>query len=82
MSTRGGIPLTFEETDVTALLDESLAPLLAQAAEDRIELRVVALGESVVASVDREKIAWCVTTLVGSESFVPLLSGELLPRIC
>ncbi|MDB4933314.1 MAG: Sensory box histidine kinase [Labilithrix sp.] len=60
------IPLTLEPTDVLALLRASLVPLAAQAASERIELRVVSLGSIPTVAVDREKIAWCVATLVGN----------------
>ena len=55
-----------EETDVSALLRASLGPLSAHAARDGIELRVATLGDIPPIVVDREKIAWCVATLVGN----------------
>src|SRR5262249_43566140 len=55
-----------EETDLAALLQASLRALIEQAAQDGIELRVAALGEAPKVAVDREKIAWCIATLVGS----------------
>jgi signal transduction histidine kinase len=66
MTARGAIDLDLEETDLAALLRASLAPLFEQATRDRIELRVVSLGEVPPARVDREKIAWCVATLAGN----------------
>lgn len=64
--TRATIPVTFEETDVPELLRASLRPLMDQAAASRIELRVVTLGDVPRTRVDREKIAWAVTTLAGN----------------
>src|SRR5262249_18870745 len=52
--------------DVAAMLRQSLEPLIAQAARDGIELRVVTLGVAATVPIDREKIAWCVATLVGN----------------
>ncbi len=60
------IPLHLEETDVSELLEASLRPLMEQAARSRIELRVATLGEVPGLRIDREKIAWAVTTLVGN----------------
>lgn len=60
------IPLQFEETDVPELLLASLRPLMEQAARDRIDLRVAAMGDIPPVQVDREKIAWSVTALVGN----------------
>ncbi len=66
MSDAGTIVLRFEPTDVAALLTSSLAPLVEQARAARIELRVDALGEVPPFAIDREKIAWAVTALVGN----------------
>jgi signal transduction histidine kinase len=65
---RDGPPISvrFEETDVTALLRASLAPLMAHAEEEGIELRVATAGEVPHIAIDREKLAWCVATLVGN----------------
>jgi signal transduction histidine kinase len=60
------IKLHFEPTDVAALLRASLAPLAVQAKRDRIELKVVTLEAVPKIRVDREKLAWCVATLVGN----------------
>ena len=60
------ISVRFEETDVTALLTASLAPLVAHAGEEGIELRVATAGEIPNVAVDREKLAWCIATLVGN----------------
>ena len=66
MSAPGVIPLRFEPTDVSALLRSCLEPLVEQAKKKKIELRVEALGEVPEFRVDREKIAWAVTALVGN----------------
>lgn len=60
------IPLRFEETDVHELLVVSLRPLVEQAARSRIDLRVATLGAVPPLWVDREKLAWSVTVLVGN----------------
>lgn len=60
------ILVRFEETDVAALLRSSLAPLIEQAKEQQIELRVEALGDVPKLPVDNEKLAWGVATLVGN----------------
>jgi signal transduction histidine kinase len=60
------ISVRFEETDVPALLRASLAPLMEHAEAEGIELRVAAAGEVPPVAVDREKLAWCVATLVGN----------------
>ncbi len=60
------IALHFEDTDIPALLQASLAPLVEQAARSRIDLRVATLGEVPRVRVDREKLAWAVTSLVGN----------------
>jgi signal transduction histidine kinase len=66
MSAPGVIPLRFEPTDVTALLRSCLAPLIEQAKNKSVELRVETLGDVPDFRVDREKIAWAVTALVGN----------------
>ena len=66
MSGPGVIPLRFEPTDVSALLRSCLAPLIEQAKTKRVELRVETLGEVPEFKVDREKIAWAITALVGN----------------
>ena len=60
------VPLHFEETDVAELLRTSLRPLVEQAARSRIDLRIATLGEVPRLRVDREKLAWSVTALVGN----------------
>ena len=60
------ILLRAEETDVATLLRSSLAPLIQQATEDHVELRVETLGDVPTLSVDPEKLAWAVSTLVGN----------------
>lgn len=60
------IPIHFEETDVPELLHASLRPLVEQAARERIDLRVATMGEIPRVRVDREKLAWSVTALVGN----------------
>lgn len=60
------IPVRFEETDVTELLELSLSPLVEQAARDRIDLHVATMGRIPPLMVDREKLAWSVTALVGN----------------
>jgi signal transduction histidine kinase len=60
------ILVRFEETDVASLLRSSLKPLIEQAKEDQIELRVETLGDVPKLVVDPEKLAWGVATLVGN----------------
>jgi two-component system phosphate regulon sensor histidine kinase PhoR len=60
------ILVRFEETDLAALLRSSLEPLIQQAKEQLIELRVETLGDVPKLSVDNEKLAWGVATLVGN----------------
>lgn len=60
------ILVRFEETDVAALLRSSLEPLIEQAKEQQIELRVETLGDVPRLPVDNEKLAWGVATLVGN----------------
>jgi signal transduction histidine kinase len=60
------IMVRFEPADVAALLRSSLAPLIEQAKESRIELRVETLGDVPALRVDPEKLAWGVATLVGN----------------
>lgn len=60
------IPVHFEETDVPELLSASLRPLVVQAARDAIELHVATMGEIPKLLVDRDKLAWSVTLLVGN----------------
>jgi signal transduction histidine kinase len=60
------IPLVLEETDLHELIQGSLRPLIEQASRSRIELRVDTLGEIPCFRVDREKLAWSVSALVGN----------------
>lgn len=60
------VPLHFEETDIVELLSASLRPLAEQAAQSRIDLRIAKLGDVPCIRVDREKLAWSVTALVGN----------------
>ncbi|MBX3263570.1 MAG: sensor histidine kinase [Labilithrix sp.] len=60
------VPLQLEETDVPELLSVSLRPLVEQAARSRIDLRIATLGDVPRLRVDREKLAWSVTALVGN----------------
>jgi hypothetical protein len=77
MSAPGVIPLRFEPTDVTALLRSCLAPLIEQAKNKSVELRVETLGDVPDFRVDREKIAWAVTALVGNAlRYVELGDGD------
>lgn len=55
-----------EVTDVASLLRSSLTPLIRQAKEEQIELRVETLGNVPELSVDPEKLAWGIATLVGN----------------
>ena len=60
------IMVRFEPTDLAALLRSSLTPLMAQAKEHAIELRVETLGDVRPLPVDPEKLAWGIATLVGN----------------
>ena len=60
------ILVRFEETDVAALLRSSLEPLIEQAKEQQIELRVETLGDVPRLPVDNENLAWGVATHVGN----------------
>jgi len=60
------IPVRMEVTDVHALLEGSLRPLRDQAARSRVDLKVVKLGDVPRLAIDREKLAWSVTALVGN----------------
>lgn len=55
-----------EDADVAALLQSSLAPLIEQARELHIELRVVTLDAVPMIPVDNEKLAWAVAALAGN----------------
>jgi signal transduction histidine kinase len=66
ISEQSPIPLHVEQTDVPELLRASLHPLVEQASRSRIDLRVATLGEVPPLWVDREKLAWSVTALVGN----------------
>ncbi|HVH41834.1 MAG TPA: HAMP domain-containing sensor histidine kinase [Labilithrix sp.] len=60
------LPIHFEETEVTELLQASLRPLIEHAKRERIELHIAKLGQIPRLHVDREKLAWAVTALVGN----------------
>ncbi|MBX3187422.1 MAG: sensor histidine kinase [Labilithrix sp.] len=60
------IPVRREETDVVGLLRSSLRPLIEQAEEQKIELRVESMGRIPKLGVDPEKLAWAVSALVGN----------------
>ena len=60
------IRVRFEDTDVAALLRSSLKPLIEQAKEQHIELRVETLGDVPTLAIDNEKLAWAVSALVGN----------------
>lgn len=60
------IPLTLEMTAVPELLRVALRPLLEQASRQRIDLRLATLGDVPAIWVDREKMAWALTALVGN----------------
>jgi signal transduction histidine kinase len=60
------ILVRFEDADIAALLRSSLAPLIDQAKEQQIELRVETLGDVPKLAIDPEKLAWGVATLVGN----------------
>lgn len=66
MSEQSTIPIRRETTDVFELLRTSLRPLVEQAVRSRIELQVAKLGDVPFLHVDREKLAWSVTALVGN----------------
>jgi signal transduction histidine kinase len=63
---KSSILVRFEETDLAALLRSGLSPLIDQAKEQAIELRVETLGDVPKLAVDCEKLAWGVATLVGN----------------
>ena len=60
------ILVRFEDTDIAALLRSSLDPLIEQAREQQIELRVVTLGAVPRLAIDNEKLAWAVAALAGN----------------
>ncbi|MDF2695004.1 MAG: Sensory box histidine kinase, partial [Labilithrix sp.] len=60
------LPIHLEETDIPELLATSLKPLVEQAARSRIDLHIATLGDIPRLRVDREKLAWSVTALVGN----------------
>ena len=66
MSEPPSIPVYLEVTSVPGLLVAALRPLQEQARRSRIELHLAALGDVPETAVDREKIAWAVTALVGN----------------
>ncbi len=78
---RGTIRLHFERTDIPALLASSLAPLVKQASARETELRVE--GEQTIPRVfvDREKLAWAVTTLAGNALRYVASGGIVVVRV-
>ena len=66
MPNETSILVRFEPTDIAALLRSSLTPLIKQAKDDHIELRVETFGTVPPLDVDPEKLAWGVATLVGN----------------
>ena len=60
------VPIHLEETDIVELLTASLEPLVQQAARSRIDLHIAQLGDVPRIRIDREKLAWSVTALVGN----------------
>jgi signal transduction histidine kinase len=65
-ASESNLPLRLEETDVVGLLGACLKPLADQAARSRVDLHLATLGDVPRLSVDREKLAWSVTALVGN----------------
>lgn len=63
---RGDIGVDFEEVDVPSLLRSSLEPLIEQARQRKVELRVESMGTPPKIAVDPEKLAWAVATLAGN----------------
>lgn len=55
-----------ERSDVFDLFYSSLQPLALQALRSGVQLQLVKLGELPALHVDREKLAWAVTALVGN----------------
>jgi signal transduction histidine kinase len=64
--TGGHIALDREDTDLPRVLGSALRPLIAQSTGQGIELRIVAEDDLPKVKVDRDKIAWAVSTLVGN----------------
>ena len=62
----GSIPLHLAPTDLGALLAGALEIMKEQANDLEIALDVFVASDMARASVDAEKIAWAVTTLVGN----------------
>jgi signal transduction histidine kinase len=62
------IALRRERVDGVALLQSSLAPLVAQCAALGIELRVVSDSDVPAIFVDPEKVAWAISAIVGSSA--------------
>ena len=60
------VPIHLEETDIVELLTASLEPLVQQAARSRIDLHIAQLGDVPRIRIDREKLAWSITALVGN----------------
>jgi signal transduction histidine kinase len=60
------LPLHLEQTRLEELLRVVLRPLVEQAKRSQVDLHLATLGEVAEVAVDREKIAWAVTALVGN----------------
>ena len=61
------IPLRLSDVELRALLDTALEPLLFQARNSDVDLKIEAApGLPVYAHMDAEKVAWAVATLVGN----------------
>jgi signal transduction histidine kinase len=71
------VPILLEETDITELLHTSLRPLVDHAKRERIDLHVAELGHVPRVHVDREKLAWSVTALVGNALRYGARGGDL-----
>jgi signal transduction histidine kinase len=66
MAAQPSVPLRLEVTSIPDLLRVALRPLIEQAKHSRIALRLATLGQVPEVTIDREKIAWSVTALVGN----------------
>jgi signal transduction histidine kinase len=60
------IPLHLEETNAFELLEASLRPLVEQGKKANVVVHVAKLGDVPHVLVDREKVAWAATALVGN----------------
>jgi signal transduction histidine kinase len=64
--TEGHIALRREELSLPHVLQTALRPLVEQSARQGIEVRVIADDALPLVTVDPDKIAWAVSTLVGN----------------